>query len=105
MHTEGRRGTGGRNTGISTNMTLSGSTRPTQELDGHPPIVGERTEGSTGAPLVIDLPHGACARICTISHSFPESGREFVNEGIEPDIEVRATAADHISGRVRAVTK
>ena len=27
-----------------------------------------------------------------------------VNEGIEPDIEVRATAADHISGHDRAVT-
>ncbi len=27
-----------------------------------------------------------------------------VNEGIEPDIEVRATAADHISGHDGAVT-
>ena len=90
-------------TGIGTASACETFLMRIKELDGHPPIVGERTEGSTGAPLVIDLPHGACARICTISHSFPMSGREFVNEGIEPDIEVRATAGDHISGHDRVM--
>lgn len=68
-----------------------------------PLVVGGRTQGSTGAPLVIDLPHGAWARICTISHTFPVSGREFVNEGIEPDVEISPTVDDYLNGYDRCM--
>ena len=68
-----------------------------------PLVVGERTQGSTGAPLVIDLPHGAWARVCTISHSFPVSGREFVNEGIEPDVKISPTVDDYLNGYDRCM--
>lgn len=68
-----------------------------------PMVVGGRTQGSTGAPLVIDLPHGAWARICTISHTFPVSGREFVNEGIEPDVEISPTVDDYLNGYDRCM--
>lgn len=70
--------------------------------DGHTEL-GGRTQGSTGAPLVIDLPHGAWARICTISHTFPVSGREFVNEGIEPDVEISPTVDDYLNGYDRCM--
>ena len=68
-----------------------------------PLVMGGRTQGSTGAPLVIDLPHGAWARICTISHTFPVSGREFVNEGIEPDVEISPTVDDYLNGYDRCM--
>ena len=68
-----------------------------------PLVVGGRTQGSTGAPLVLDLPHGAWARICTISHTFPVSGREFVNEGIEPDVEISPTVDDYLNGYDRCM--
>ena len=68
-----------------------------------PLVVGERTQGSTGTPLVIDLPHGAWARICTNSHIFPVSGREFVNEGIEPDVEISPTVDDYLNGYDRCM--
>lgn len=73
------------------------------ELPKRPPIIGQRTSGSTGAPLVIDLPHGACVRICTRCQLFPISGKPFVNEGIAPDVEIMPTAEDHIQGHDRVL--
>lgn len=57
----------------------------------------------TGAPLVIDLPHGACVRICTRCQLFPISGKPFVNEGIAPDVEIMPTADDFILGHDRVL--
>lgn len=71
------------------------------ELTERPLLIGQRTSGSTGAPLVIDLPHGACVRICTRCQLFPISGKPFVNEGILPDIEIALTAEDYITGHDR----
>ncbi len=56
-------------------------------------VVGERTRGSTGQPLMIDLPGGGGARICTKRDSYPD-GREFVGVGVIPDVEVCPTPAD-----------
>jgi C-terminal processing protease CtpA/Prc len=53
-------------------------------------LIGEPTFGSTGQPLMVDLPGGGKARICTKRDSYPD-GREFVGYGIQPDILVRAT--------------
>lgn len=61
-------------------------------------LVGEATGGSTGQPLVFDLPGGGTARICAKRDSYPD-GREFVGEGIQPTIVVAPTVADIRAGR------
>lgn len=73
------------------------------ELSKRPPILGEPTEGSTGAPLVVDLPHGACARICTLCHLYPQSGEPFARVGIRPDAEIPVGVEDYLSGRDRVL--
>jgi C-terminal processing protease CtpA/Prc len=61
-------------------------------------VVGERTNGSTGQPLMIDLPAAVKARICTIHNTYPD-GREFVGVGVIPDVEVHPTAVDIATDR------
>jgi carboxyl-terminal processing protease len=53
-------------------------------------LIGRRTAGTTGQPLLIDLPGGGKARICTKWDSYPD-GREFVGIGVIPDIEIGPT--------------
>jgi carboxyl-terminal processing protease len=60
-------------------------------------LVGQRTAGSTGQPLVIMLPGGGGAAICTKWDSYPD-GREFVGVGIDPDVEVYPTQAEVAAG-------
>ena len=61
-------------------------------------LVGEKTAGTTGQPLIIELPRGGKARICTKRDMYPD-GREFVGIGIVPDIEVHPTQKDIYHGR------
>ena len=68
------------------------------EVAGRPLFIGERTQGSTGAPYVFYLPHGGVGRVCTRRVLFPYSGQPFLN-GISPDIEVKQTIDDLIKGR------
>jgi len=56
-------------------------------------VIGQKTRGSTGQPLTIELPGGGGARICTKWDTYPD-GREFVGIGIIPDIEVEPTRQD-----------
>ena len=56
-------------------------------------IVGERTGGSSGQPLQIELPVGGHARVCTKRDTYPD-GREFVGVGVIPDVEVHPTPTD-----------
>lgn len=65
------------------------------DLKGRATTIGERTYGSTGQPLMFDLPGGGSARICTKRDTYPD-GREFVGYGVKPDIEVKRTVADYI---------
>ncbi len=51
------------------------------------PVIGSHTMGSTGQPLLIDLPGGGRARICTKRDTFAD-GTDFVGTGIVPDVEV-----------------
>jgi len=60
--------------------------------------IGENTFGSTGQPFQFDLPGGGSARICTKKDTYPD-GREFVGYGIKPDIEVKKTVKDYLSGK------
>ena len=59
-------------------------------------LVGEKTAGTTGQPLIIDLPGGS-ARICTKWDTYPD-GRDFVGVGVIPDVEVRPTQAALAAG-------
>lgn len=68
------------------------------EIPERPLIIGQQSAGTTGAPLVIDLPHDACVRICTRCQLFPISGRPFVNEGIQPDVEIIPEPDDFMMG-------
>ncbi|MEM8968747.1 MAG: S41 family peptidase [Bacteroidota bacterium] len=55
-------------------------------------IIGQKTFGSTGQPLPIELPGGGSARVCTKRDTYP-SGQDFVGIGVIPDIEVERTVA------------
>lgn len=69
-------------------------------LDGIKPraiTMGQRTEGSTGQPLPIDLPGLSGARICTKRDTYPD-GRDFVGVGVIPDIEIPRDVNDVIKG-------
>lgn len=58
--------------------------------------IGEPTYGSTGQPLMFDLPGGGHARICTKKDIYPD-GREFVGYGIQPDILVKKSVSDYLN--------
>jgi C-terminal processing protease CtpA/Prc len=68
------------------------------QTGGRGKVVGRRTLGSTGQPLMIKLPGGGGARICTKRDTYPD-GREFVGIGCIPDVEVAPTRADIAAGR------
>ena len=69
------------------------------EMPNRPILIGEETAGSTGAPLVVELPHEALARICTIRPLFPYSMKPFLGKGIVPDIEIIPTLNDCLTGK------
>lgn len=56
--------------------------------------IGQKTCGSTGQPLLVDLGRGFSARICTKNDMFAD-GRKFVGLGIVPHIEVEMTMEDY----------
>ena len=60
--------------------------------------IGDNTYGSTGQPLMFDLPGGGSARVCTKKDTYPD-GKEFVGYGIEPDIRVVPTVRDFIENK------
>jgi carboxyl-terminal processing protease len=60
-------------------------------------IVGEPSGGSTGQPLLFNLPGGGMARVCTKHDSFPD-GKEFVGIGVQPDIAAHITREDLLHG-------
>lgn len=61
-------------------------------------IVGEPTGGSTGQPLLFDLPGGGTGRVCTKRDSYPD-GKPFVGVGVQPHLRVSPTVADLRAGR------
>ncbi|PKP40630.1 MAG: hypothetical protein CVT95_13375 [Bacteroidetes bacterium HGW-Bacteroidetes-12] len=58
-------------------------------------MVGAKTAGSSGNPIMFNLPGDGVALVCTKQDFFPD-GREFVGLGITPDIEVKPTIIDII---------
>lgn len=73
------------------------------EIPGRPAILGQQTQGTTGAPYVIKLPHGAWARICTVRRLFPYSKKVLDGIGILPDTMIEPTIDDYFSGRDRVL--
>lgn len=61
----------------------------------HMTTMGEPTFGSTGQPLLMDLPGGGAARICTKKDTYPD-GRKFVGIGIQPDIFVSQSLQEYL---------
>jgi C-terminal processing protease CtpA/Prc len=69
------------------------------EQPGRPKLIGESTGGSTGSPLVVNgLPGDGYARICTRRICYPLSFKRFVNEGVQPDIEIKQSINDYLMG-------
>lgn len=66
--------------------------------------MGEPTYGSTGQPLLFDLPNGGIARVCTKKDTYP-NGKEFVGVGIQPDIQVTKSLSDYIENKDPALEK
>lgn len=61
-------------------------------------IMGEATGGSTGQPLMLTLPGGGQARICTKQDTYPD-GKAFVGIGVQPHVVVHPTVADFRANR------
>ncbi len=53
-------------------------------------LIGRKTAGSSGSPLMFNLSVGGLALICTKHDRFPD-GTEFLGYGIKPNIEVNST--------------
>lgn len=70
----------------------------------HMTKIGEPTFGSTGQPLMFDLPGGGTARVCTKKDTYPD-GREFVGFGVQPDIKVHKTLKDYLNNNDPALKK
>mgnify|MGYP002624270284 CR=1 FL=1 len=62
----------------------------------HMTKIGEPTFGSTGQPMMFELPGGGSARVCTKKDTYPD-GREFVGYGVQPDIPVKKTLSDYLN--------
>jgi C-terminal processing protease CtpA/Prc len=65
-------------------------------------LIGRKTAGSTGSPIMFNLPGGALALVCTKKDLFPD-GKEFIGFGIQPEIEVETTIKDIIDNRDAAL--
>lgn len=61
-------------------------------------MMGEATGGSTGQPLMLSLPGGGRARICTKQDTYPD-GKAFVGVGVQPHIVIHPTVADFRANR------
>ena len=56
--------------------------------------IGQNTAGSSGQPLVLSLPGGISARICSKRDAMP-NGEDYIGIGIEPDVKIEPKI-DHI---------
>lgn len=65
---------------------------------GRATVIGEATCGSSGQPIMVDLPGGGTFRICTLDLCYPD-GRKFVGKGIQPDVPVKRTVKGIAEGQ------
>jgi C-terminal processing protease CtpA/Prc len=66
-------------------------------LDGSKNIttIGQTTAGSSGQPLLVELPKGMTGRICAKRDTYPD-GKEFIDIGIKPDLVVEKNVDDYL---------
>jgi C-terminal processing protease CtpA/Prc len=64
----------------------------------HITTVGRPSGGSTGQPLMFELPGGGRAYICSKRDTYPDS-RDFVGIGVQPDVVVEPTLEGMQAGR------
>jgi len=74
------------------------------DFSGRALIVGEATAGTTGNPVNVVLPGGAVLRVCSLWSTYPD-GREFVGQGIDPDVLVHPTVAGFRADRDEVLEK
>lgn len=67
-------------------------------------LIGQTTGGSTGQPVFFSLPGGGSARICGKRETYPD-GKEFVDTGIVPDIQISKTISDLYNGTDSVLNK
>lgn len=60
-------------------------------------ILGERTYGSTGTPLLLPLRGGGTARVVSVGYRMLD-GTDFINRGIQPDIPMVMSLGDWFAG-------
>ena len=60
-------------------------------------ILGERTYGSTGTPLLLPLRGGGTARVVSVGYRLLD-GTEFINRGIQPDVAIVPSVEDWRAG-------
>lgn len=58
-------------------------------------VIGQVSSGSTGSPLVFDIP-GGYARVCA-KMNYDETGKPFRNRGIVPEIYIEETMDDYLN--------
>ena len=68
----------------------------------HMTKIGQRSNGSTGNPIMFELEGDGMFAICSKKDTYPD-GREFVGYGVKPDMEVIPTVKDLINGYDRAL--
>jgi len=68
----------------------------------HMTTIGEPSYGSTGQPILGDLPGGGRYRICTKKDTYP-NGKEFVGYGIQPQIKITKTLNDFLDNKDAAL--
>jgi len=61
-------------------------------------LIGSKTAGGTGNPMIINLPGGGIFMACSKKDYYPD-GKEFVGYGIKPDISVQLTQKDILENR------
>lgn len=67
---------------------------------GRATILGERTYGSTGTPLLLPLRGGGTARVVSVGYRLLD-GTAFINRGIQPDVPFALSPGDWQAGRDR----
>lgn len=60
--------------------------------------IGSATGGSTGQPILVNLPGGGTGRICAKRDTFAD-GTSFVGKGLRPDVPISYSLADFFAGR------
>ncbi|MDX1602523.1 MAG: S41 family peptidase [Salinimicrobium sediminis] len=65
-------------------------------------VIGQTTGGSTGQPLMYQLPFGGLGIVCAKRDALP-GGEEFVGIGISPDVEIKPTLKAYLAGKDEAL--